>query len=93
MKWLDRARSAVRRVATASSRPAPEKIEPPIGSLGLAQNTGPKSSDNGKRMYRQKRAELIESRAKRKAGNTDAATAKRYREVHLTLAKGRCSDA
>ncbi len=93
MKWLDHAKSAVRRVATVSSRPAPERIDPPIGSLGLAQNTGPKSSGNGKLTYRQKRADLIEARAKRKAGNTDAATAKRYRDVHRILAKGRCSDA
>jgi len=93
MKWLDHAKSAVRRVATASSRPAPERIEPPIGSLGPAQNTAPKSNGNGSATYRQKRADLIEAKAKRKAGNTDKATAKRYREVHRILAKGRFSDA
>jgi len=93
MKWLDRVKYAARRVATASSRPAPERTEPPIGSLGLAQSTGPKSSASGSATYRQKRADLIEAKAKRKAGNTDKATAKRYREVHRILAKGRCSNA
>jgi len=93
MKWLDHAKSAVRLVAMASSRPDREKIEPPIGSLGPAQNTAPKSRNNGSATYRQTRADLIEARAKRKAGNTDKATAKRYRDVHRIFAKGRFSDA
>jgi len=86
----DHVKRAARWVATAINSPARARIEPPITSRGHVPITGRKSKRPGASTTK---ADLIERRALRKAGNTPAATVQNYRTVHQTLAKGRFSDA
>ncbi len=86
MTW-GRVKYAVRRVAMVFSRPAQVHSGKSTGSHGPAPTTAPKLKRNGANTLA-----LIESRAKKKAGNNRAATVRNYRNVHQTLAKGSCFD-
>jgi hypothetical protein len=77
------AKFAARLGLSGSSHPACEKKEPPIGSHGPVQNTGPRSKPDGERTLR-----LIERRCLRKMGNTDRVTMANYRRVHSVLSRG-----
>lgn len=79
--------SAVRRVLSAFNRPACAKTALRTGLRGDATNTEPKSSACGKPTLT--RTELIERRALRKRGNNRAEVIRTYKEVHMTLSRGR----
>jgi len=81
------ARFVARWAGLAFSRPARVHSEKSTGSHGPAPITEPKSKRNGANTLA-----LIESRAKKKAGNNRGKVVKNYRRVHQTLAKGSCSD-
>lgn len=87
MTW-GHAKSAVRRVLLAFSSRGIGATKHQTGSLGRAPITAKPSEPHGERILT--RAELIERRALRKAGNTRPETIRAYNRVHMALSRGNC---